>query len=154
MTGRAVGRFGRASWGTLTLLAALTVGEPARGESPAASKMTNEEQVTITATRLSSEVNSVPATVSVITSETIEKELAQTIKDLARYEPGVAVRASPARFTAALGSTGRDGNSGFNIRGLEGNRVLILTDGIRVPDAFSFGPQAVGRGDYLDLDII
>ena len=31
---------------------------------------------------------------------------------------------------AASGSTGRDGNAGFNIRGLEGNRVLVQVDGL------------------------
>jgi hemoglobin/transferrin/lactoferrin receptor protein len=112
------------------------------------------EQVTVTATRVSTPIDDAPATVSVISSETIEAQLAQDIKDLVRFEPGVAVRTSPPRFTAAGASTGRDGRSGFNIRGLEGNRVLILVDGIRMPDAYSFGAQSVGRGDYLDLDVV
>ena len=124
--------------------------EPGNGAHPG----DGAEQVTVTATRLPTDINEVPATVSVITHEQIEEQLAQNIQDLIRYEPGVSVRASPARFTAALGSTGRDGNSGFNIRGLEGNRVLIQVDGVRVPEAFSFGAQAVGRGDYVDLDIL
>src|SRR5687767_13980010 len=110
--------------------------------------------VTITATRTVTPLSEAPATVSVITAELIEKQLAHDIKDLIRFEPGVAVRSSPARFTAALASTGRDGNSGFNIRGLEGNRVLIQVDGVRTPDAYSFGAQSVGRGDYVDLDIL
>ena len=66
----------------------------------------------------------------------------------------MSVRSSPARFTAAGSSVGRDGNSGFNVRGLEGNRVLIRVDGVRTPDAYSFGAQSVGRGDYVDLDIL
>jgi hemoglobin/transferrin/lactoferrin receptor protein len=32
--------------------------------------------------------------------------------------------------------------------------VLIQIDGIRVPDEFSFGPQAAGRGDYVDLGLV
>lgn len=60
-------------------------------------------------------------------------------------------RASP-RFSAALASTGRAGNEGLNIRGLEGNQVLLLVDGVRVPQAFSFGAFAVGRGDYLFIE--
>lgn len=112
------------------------------------------EHITVTATRLARPIDEVPATVSVITSEEIENNLATDIKDLVRFEPGVSVRTNPVRFSAALSGVGRDGNSGFNIRGLEGNRVLIQIDGIRVPDAFSFGPQVVGRGDYLDLDIV
>ena len=112
------------------------------------------EKVTVTATRQRRKADEVPATVTVITGKEIEDNMATDIKDLARFEPGVSVRTNPVRFSAALSGGGRDGNSGFNIRGLEGNRVLIQIDGIRVPDAFSFGPLVVGRGDYLDLDII
>ncbi len=114
----------------------------------------NHDVVTVTATRLEQSVDEVPGTVSVISAETIEDELVTDIKDLMRFEPGVSVRNSPARFGAALGSTGRDRNAGFNIRGLEGNRVLIQTDGIRVPDSYSFGPTVNGRGDYVDLDLL
>jgi hemoglobin/transferrin/lactoferrin receptor protein len=125
----------------------------APGETQTAS---NEkvEKVTVTATRQKRKVDEVPATVTVITDKEIEDNMATDVKDLVRFEPGVSVRTNPVRFSAALSGGGRDGNSGFNIRGLEGNRVLIQIDGIRVPDAFSFGPQVVGRGDYLDLDII
>jgi hemoglobin/transferrin/lactoferrin receptor protein len=110
--------------------------------------------ITVSATRSAAVLADVPATVSVITAETIENLLIDDIKDLVRFEPGVSVRSQPARFNAALSATGRDGNSGFNIRGLEGNRVLIQTDGIRLPDGFAFGAQSVGRGDYADLDLV
>ena len=112
------------------------------------------DEVTVTATRLESKIGDVPATVSIYSAERIQTLLAQDIKDLIRFEPGVSVRSSPARFTAASSSVGRDGNSGFNVRGLEGNRVLIQVDGVRTPDAYSFGAQSVGRGDYVDLDIL
>lgn len=112
------------------------------------------EAITVSATRRAEAVSDVPATVSVITDREIEENFVQDIKDLIRYEPGVSVRTNPARFTAAGANTGRDGNAGFNIRGLEGNRVLIIADGIRLPDSFSFGGQSVGRGDYLDMDTL
>jgi hemoglobin/transferrin/lactoferrin receptor protein len=112
------------------------------------------DKVTVTATRSEKSVAKVPATVTVISSDEIEDGLVKDIKDLVRDEPGVSVRTAPARFTAAGASTGRDGNAGFNIRGLEGNRVLIVVDGVRVPDGFAFGAQSTGRGDYVDLDIL
>lgn len=112
------------------------------------------DKVTVTATRSEKPVSKAPATVSVISSDEMEDGLVKDIKDLVRDEPGVAVRTAPARFTAAGASTGRDGNAGFNIRGLEGNRVLIVVDGVRVPDGFAFGAQSTGRGDYVDLDIL
>lgn len=121
----------------------------------AATEDTGEVQVvTVTATRGEKSVDDVPQTVSVVDAATIDDRLITDVKDLVRYEPGVAVRRAPARFTAAGASIGRDRDSGFNIRGLEGNRVLITVDGVRVPDAFSFGAQSVGRGDYVDLDLL
>lgn len=112
------------------------------------------DKVTVTATRSEKTVSQAPVTVSVISSDEIEDGLVRDIKDLVRDEPGVSVRSAPARFTAAGASTGRDGNAGFNIRGLEGNRVLIVVDGVRVPDGFAFGAQSVGRGDHVDLDLL
>ncbi|MCF8504114.1 MAG: TonB-dependent hemoglobin/transferrin/lactoferrin family receptor [Caulobacter sp.] len=112
------------------------------------------DSVTVTATRTPSDVFSVPSTVTVIDAEEIEEALATDIKDLIRFEPGISVPSSPSRFGAALASTGRDGNSGFTIRGMGGNRVLFQVDGVRVPDGFSFGPAAFGRGDQVDLDIL
>jgi hemoglobin/transferrin/lactoferrin receptor protein len=112
------------------------------------------DKVTVTATRSEKAVEDAPVTVSVISSTEIEDRLVKDIKDLIRFEPGVSVHSAPARFTAAGASTGRDGNAGFNIRGLEGNRVLLVVDGVRVPDGFAFGAQSAGRGDYVDLDIL
>jgi hemoglobin/transferrin/lactoferrin receptor protein len=110
--------------------------------------------ITVVGTRTQRRVDDVPASVSVITAETIENNLATDIKDLIRFEPGVSVPTSPARFSAALSGAGRDGNSGFTIRGMGGNRVLIIQDGVRVPDGFAFGAQSVGRGGYNDLDLV
>jgi len=137
------------------ILAALAA--PAWGQAVETAGTGNETQVseiTVTATRTPKETVEAPATVSVIGQEEVRNRMVTDIKDLIRYEPGVSVRAAPSRFTAAGANTGRDGNSGFNIRGLEGNRVLLQTDGIRSPDAFAFGGQSVGRGDYADLDLM
>lgn len=114
----------------------------------------NEETIVITASRKETLLSKVPATISKITADDIEKNLVSDIKDLVKYEPGISVKRQPARFGAALGSTGRAGNEGFTIRGIGGNRVLIQVDGIRIPDGFSFGAQNVGRGDYADLGLV
>lgn len=123
-------------------------------DTAAPADATEVDKVTVTATRSEKPVSQVPATVTVFSADEIEDGLVKDIKDLVRDEPGVSVRAAPARFTAAGASTGRDGDAGFNIRGLEGNRVLIVVDGVRVPDGFAFGAQATGRGDYVDLDVL
>jgi len=112
------------------------------------------DKVTVTATRGEKSVLDVPATVTVTTAQEIEDALVEDVKDLVRFEPGVTVRSAPSRFTAAGASTGRDGNAGFAIRGLEGNRVLIMVDGVRIPDSYAFGAQSAGRGDYVDVDVL
>ncbi|MES2987407.1 MAG: TonB-dependent hemoglobin/transferrin/lactoferrin family receptor [Pseudomonadota bacterium] len=110
--------------------------------------------ITVTATRQPVAVADAPATVTVIDENRIADELVTDIKDLVRYEPGVSVPRAPTRFGAALGVTGRAGNEGFIVRGIGGNRVLIQVDGVRVPDGFTFGAQAAGRGDYVDLGLV
>jgi len=109
------------------------------------------KEVTVTSTRTERPTDKVPNSVSVIPASTLIEEGARDIKDAFRDEVDVTVRAAPARFTAARTPTGRAGNEGINIRGLEGNQVLILVDGIRVPGSFSFGAFSTGRGDYLEL---
>lgn len=112
-------------------------------------------QITVTATRSEKKIEDVPATVTVVTADSMAHAMVADIKDLIRFEPGVSVKRSPSRFTAAgSGNDARAGATGFNIRGLDGNRVLIQVDGIRVPDSFSFGGQSVGRGDYVDLGLL
>lgn len=143
------------------LLPALALASPAfaatsAGETAVAASLADLDApvITVTATRIPTDVANVPATVSIITGEQIENNLMEDIKDLVRFEPGIEVRTQPSRPGAALGSTGRDGNSGFTVRGLSGNRVLIQQDLIRLPDAFAFGAQSAGRGDYADIELL
>ncbi|MEP9359239.1 TonB-dependent hemoglobin/transferrin/lactoferrin family receptor [Sphingomonas sp. KR3-1] len=109
--------------------------------------------ITVTATRIPTDVKDVPATVSVIDDRKMADQLVTDIKDLVRYEPGISVPRGPTRFGAALGVTGRAGNEGFIVRGIGGNRVLIQVDGVRVPDGFTFGAQSAGR-DYVDVGLV
>ncbi|KTE02345.1 TonB-dependent receptor [Sphingopyxis sp. H115] len=116
--------------------------------------LARKNQIVVTATRTAARAEDIPVTITVKSDEQIADELVTDIRDLVRFEPGVSVQRQPARFGAALGSTGRAGNDSFNIRGIGGNRVLIQVDGVRVPDGFAFGAQASGRGDYVDLGLI
>ncbi|MDN7610590.1 TonB-dependent hemoglobin/transferrin/lactoferrin family receptor [Burkholderia multivorans] len=112
------------------------------------------DPVTVTATRTATAASRTAASVSVIDADDIDEQQATNIKDALRYEPGITVRRTAYRpGSAALGG-GRDGDSSINIRGLEGNRVMLMEDGIRLPNAFSFGPLEAGRGDYTDLDTL
>ncbi|UVL39210.1 TonB-dependent hemoglobin/transferrin/lactoferrin family receptor [Pseudomonas sp. B21-040] len=104
----------------------------------------NLDQVTISATRNEQDVNSVPSTVSVYTREDLDRNNVNNIKELVRYEPGVSV-----------GGTGqRAGLTGYNIRGIDGDRVLTQVDGVQVPDSFFNGPYAQTNRNYVDPEIV
>jgi hemoglobin/transferrin/lactoferrin receptor protein len=111
------------------------------------------KEVVVSGSRSERLVEDTPASVEVISREQMDAQQIRDIRDLVQSMPNVSVRRAPARFSLAGNSTGREGNSGFNIRGLEGNRVLILTDGIREPKSYAFGSNSFGR-DYQDLGLL
>ena len=125
---------------------------PLAPAASAATAPTALPAITNTATRTERRVDEVPATVSVVPAADIEAAGARDIKDLFRNQVDLTVRGAPGRFSLAGPATGRAGNEGINIRGLEGNQVLMLVDGIRMPGSFSFGALATGRADYLALE--
>lgn len=110
------------------------------------------EEVTVISTRSPRRVDNAPNVVTVTTAEEIEEKGDRNIKDLFNHSVDVTVPQQTQRFSLAVGSQGRAGNDSINIRGLQGNNVLLLVDGIRVPNSFSFGALSVGRGNFLDVD--
>ncbi len=48
----------------------------------------------------------------------------------------------------------RGGYLGYNLRGIEGNRVLLQVDGVRTPDEFSLGGSEPTGRDYLETDLL
>lgn len=133
-----------------SLLAAaiwLACANPAYAEVPmdaAATPVHEFDRVQVTATRAAREIADVPNTVSVIDREQLDDHLVRDIKELVRYEPGISVTSSYGRF----------GIGGFRIRGLDGNRVRIQTDGIAVSDAFSIGSFSNANRNFVDLDTL
>mgnify|MGYP003616460573 FL=1 len=109
--------------------------------------------VVVSASRDEQDADSLPMTVDVIDAKQMEEDQIGDIRELATKLPNVEVARSPARFSLAGSSTGRDQNSGFNIRGLDGNRVLMLVDGVRLPRSYTFSANSFGR-DYLDLGLV
>ena len=59
-----------------------------------------EEVITVVATRTERSVDDVAAIVTVKTSEEIEREIAQDIADLVRFEPGVTVGGTCLLYTS------------------------------------------------------
>ncbi len=101
-------------------------------------------QVTVTASRSEKQVKDIAGSVSVIDSETIERNLNQDISDLVKYEPGVST----------VGGGGRFGISGFNIRGMDENRVKIMVDGQSTANSFSNGTYLNAGQDFVDIETL
>lgn len=109
---------------------------PALASADAAGATTADEatfdrldRIVVSATLTEADIASLPSVISAIDRAQLQRELAMNLRDVVRYEPGISVRSSFGRF----------GLGDVRIRGLEGNRVLIETDGIAVSDAFSIG---------------
>ena len=113
-------------------------------EADPAAEATEFHRVVVTATRNERAIVDVPNTVDVIERVRMDELLVRDLKDLFRYEPGVTV----------TGSYGRFGIGDIRIRGLGGNRVRILTDGIPVPDAFEIGSFSNANRNFVDLDTL
>lgn len=111
------------------------------------------KEVVISGSRSERAAEDLSMTIDVLNAKDIEEGQIRDIRDAAKNIPNVSVRRAPARFGVAQGDTGREGNAGFNIRGLEGNRVLMLVDGIRIPRSYAFGVNAFGR-DALSIDLV
>ncbi|MFD1298436.1 TonB-dependent hemoglobin/transferrin/lactoferrin family receptor [Lysobacter gummosus] len=129
----------------LALTLALPAVASAADAADAASADVNElNRVVVSATRTERQVQDVPATVSAIDRERMDNELVRDIRDLFRYEPGIEVGANRERF----------GLGDIRIRGLGGNRVRVLVDGVSVSDSFAIGSFSNAGRNFVDLDTV
>lgn len=71
------------------------------------------------------------------TSATLEKEQVNNIRDLTRYDPGIAVN-----------EQGSGASAGYSMRGVDRNRVSILVDGMAQGQVFSPGGLAGSQGEF------
>ncbi|WP_077001027.1 TonB-dependent hemoglobin/transferrin/lactoferrin family receptor [Variovorax sp. KK3] len=125
----------------------------AQSAAPSTQRVAALNEIVVSGSRTEQPKDDLPASIDVIDSQQLEQSQAQDMREAVRDIPNVSVRRAPARFGLAAGATGRDGNAGINIRGLDGNRVLILVDGIRQPRSYVFSANAFGR-DYIDIGLV
>lgn len=113
------------------------------------------KEVVVSASRYEQPAEELPTSVDVLGKQALEDGQIHDIRDLAKDLPNVSVKRAPARFsvTGAGNATGVDANAGFSIRGLGGNRVLMLVDGVRLPRSYINGSTAFGR-DAVDLGLL
>jgi hemoglobin/transferrin/lactoferrin receptor protein len=111
---------------------------PAQAQQPTIESPEGLETLHVTAHRSERDINDIAASVGVISKELLDKLQPYTLADLFRYEPGVQVEKSGDRH----------GDASINIRGIGGNRVVILQDGARMPSGFGSAGVDQGRGSF------
>lgn len=124
---------------TTLLAGGLVAGEARAQDALTATQVTLLERLVISATRTSKRALDVPQTVTVVTNDDMEKKVVRDIQDLVRYEPGVSVD----RTTSVTNPWGQ--LNSFSIRGMGGNRVMMMVDGSRIQERITDGSR-----DFLD----
>ena len=117
-------------------------------ETPAASSDTAVEgpldQVVVVAHKDERSIREIAANVTVLSRAELNDNLSTSISDVFRYVPGVDYEGAGTRF----------GTEGINIRGIGGNRVAIVVDGIPLSDHFDVGSFSNATRDFIDAGLI
>lgn len=100
------------------------------------------EEVLVTTTLLPRRLDEIAGTVSVVGLEQMERQLLEDLNEVTRLLPGVTME-----------TASRGGNQGFTIRGIGGNRVLTVIDGIRSSDIYAAGPSSYGKDAFETDDL-
>jgi hemoglobin/transferrin/lactoferrin receptor protein len=125
----------------LALAAALS---PGADPAPETGSLKVLDAVVVIGSRSAEPMRQVVGTISRVDRERLEQRGVQTLDDLARLVPGMEVASDPNRFGAL----------GFNLRGLDGNRVSVELDGIPLADGFGVGQFALAGRDLVELGIV
>jgi hemoglobin/transferrin/lactoferrin receptor protein len=137
--------------------ASAATAQPSKDASPKppAAEIPRLGTVVISGSRTERPSEDVPATLELMDAQQLERNQTSNIRELVKETPNVEVRRRSNRASINT-PDGREGNAGFNIRGLDGNRVLILVDGQRAPRNYSFGASsrdnfAIGLIDRVEI---
>lgn len=141
---------------TATCLQAQAQSAPtATALAPAVQATATLGEVFVSGSRQEQLSDDLPLSLDVLDARALSDSQARDLREAVQNLPNVSVQRSPARFSVGgtTASAGRDGNVGINIRGLGGNRVLMLVDGIRVPRSYAFRTTTFDR-EYLSLELL
>ena len=107
-------------------------------------------KITVTGTKSESTVKDYAGSIDVINKDDYKKNPSKDIRNLLKDVPGVTTRK-----TTRNGVRGTPGISDVNIRGLDGDRILFLIDGIRLPDRYEYGGYYnIGQSEYVDFSFL
>ena len=96
------------------------------------------EEIIVEVQRRATSVWTTPASLEVLDRQEILNLQPNSLADLVRYQPAISFDQS----------NDRRGNGTFVIRGLSGNRVVMLLDGTRLPDGFGSAGVSNGRNSF------
>ena len=118
---------------------------PAAGAISGAAEVTNTQEIVVSATRLSTPANEVASSITVVTSNEIQRRQAPNVASALESVPGLSV--------SRYGGPGAPAS--VFIRGAKEEYTLILVDGIEVNDPSSIGRAgALESMDVADIDRI
>lgn len=119
-------------------LIASMIAATAATENVQAQQAQEVEEILVTVQRRETSLWDTPASLEVLNEEDIARLQPNSLADLVRYQPEISFDQS----------SDRRGNGSFVIRGLSGNRVIMLIDGARLPDGFGSGGVSNGRNSF------
>lgn len=102
------------------------------------------DQIVVVAHKDERSIREIAANVTVLSRAELNNDLATSVADVFRYVPGIDYEAAGTRF----------GTEGINIRGIGGNRVAILVDGVPLTDQFDTGSFSNATRDFIDAGLI
>lgn len=98
------------------------------------------DQIIVVASKSERSIREVAANVTVLAQDDLGIEIATSIADALRYTPGIDYEGAGTRF----------GTEGINIRGIGGNRVALLIDGVPLGDQFDVGSFSNATRDFIN----
>jgi len=107
-------------------------------------------KITVTGTKTKKNILDYPGSVDVIDKIDLDNRPAVNIRNLFRDIPGVTTT-----FTTRSGVRGTPGITDVNIRGLDGDQILFLLDGMRLPERYEYGGYyTISKANYVDFSTL
>ncbi len=102
------------------------------------------DQIVVVASKVERSIREVAANVTVLSRDSLDVEIANSMADALRYVPGIDSEGAGTRF----------GAEGINIRGIGGNRVALLVDGVPLSDQFDIGGFSNATRDFVNAGFV
>lgn len=102
------------------------------------------DELVVVASKDPRSIRDVAANVTVLERADLDAILAVSVDDVFRFVPGIDSEQAGTRF----------GSESINIRGIGGNRVAVLVDGVPLSDQFDVGSFSNATRDFLSTGMV